>query len=108
MCVCVCARVKRPADPFTSLPCTHTVVTQLPVWPTAPTSPLPLAGWDGGGGSGKERGGWEGSLPSVAAQMWPVCCLRARRMCFGVKVWMFYKNKMANGVGVAFLYPVAT
>lgn len=73
---CVVGSVIRPVDPSLPPTYTHSEVcghTAGPVWPTTPTSPLPLAGWDDRRreqGEKKEKGD---GLPLVAPQMWPVC-----------------------------------
>ena len=46
---CVVGSVIRPVDPSLPPTYTHSEVcghTAGPVWPTTPTSPLPLSGWD--------------------------------------------------------------
>lgn len=72
---CVVGSVIRPVDPSLPPTYTHSEVcghTAGPVWPTTPTSPLPLSGWDDRHRElGEEKGG--GGPPLVALQMWPVC-----------------------------------
>lgn len=57
-----------------SLPHRHTLWSHSwPIWPTTPTSPLPLSGWDDRGREPREESEKQSSLPRVALQMWFVC-----------------------------------
>lgn len=70
---CVVGSVIRPVDPSLPPTYTHSEVcghTAGPVWPTTPTSPLPLSGWDDRRREQgeKKEGGWPsiGCSPDVA------------------------------------------
>ncbi len=74
---CVVGSVIRPVDPSLAPTYTHSEVcgrTAGPVWPTTPTSPLPLSGWDDRHmeqeGKREKGGGPYSAL--VALQMWLV------------------------------------
>lgn len=69
---CVVGWVIRPMN--LSLPHRHTLWSHSwPIWPTTPTSPLPLSGWDDRGREPREESEKRSSLPRVALQMWFVC-----------------------------------
>lgn len=57
-----------------SLPHRHTLRSHSwPIWPTTPTSPLPLSGWDDRGREPGEESEKQRHLPRLALQMWCVC-----------------------------------
>lgn len=69
---CVVGPVMRAMN--LSLPHRHTLRSHSwPIWPTTPTSPLPLSGWDDRGREPGEESEKQRSLPRLALQMWCVC-----------------------------------
>lgn len=86
---CVVGSVIRPVDHSLPPTYTHSEVcghTAGPVWPTAPTSPLPLPGWDDRereqGGKREEGGPSTGHSPDVAClSVWMECAVHTVEGC---------------------------